>query len=180
MEVSGELKMVISDTRDKYLDVFIAIRRANEITYRAISEVMRKHGCTREQFEVLWACKLTARPITPAELSRWTFRQPHSVVGLLNRMEKQGLIERKRNNSGPKRTLVSPTRKGQEILDVAYPSMVHVVEKIGHQFPDDDMLQFTIYLKRVHDAALEELKASVDKHTSARHKRNIVVSKETK
>ena len=171
--------MMIPDSRNKYIDVLIAIRRANEITYKAISEAVRKHGCTREQFEVLWACELSARPITPAELSRWTFRQPHSVVGLLNRMEKQGLIERRRNNSGPKRTLVSPTQKGREIFNVAYPAMIHVVNNIGHQFPEDEMLQFTLFLKQVRDAALEELKSSVHKRTPARHKRNVASSSET-
>ncbi len=168
--------MVISNSDNKYLGFLISIRRANEITYRAISEAVRKHGCTREQFEVLWACELSARPITPAELSRWTFRQPHSVVGLLNRMEKQGLIERKRNDSGPKRTLVSPTQKGREILNSAYPAMVHVVSEIGRQFPENEMLQFNLYLKRVHDVALEELKSSVHKHAPARHKRNTASS----
>jgi len=171
--------MMIPESGNKYLDVLIAIRRANEITYRAISEAVRKHGCTREQFEVLWACELSARPITPAELSRWTFRQPHSVVGLLNRMEKQGLIERRRNDSGPKRTLVSPTPKGREILDVAYPAMVHVVNGIYHHFPEDEMLQFSHFLKRVHDAALEELKSSVHKHRPARRKRNAASSSQT-
>jgi len=165
--------MVIPDSGKKYLDVLISIRRANEITYRAISEAVRKHGCTREQFEVLWACELSARPITPAELSRWTFRQPHSVVGLLNRMEKQGLIERKRNDSGPKRTLVSPTQKGREILKVAYPAMVHVVSNIYHQFPEGEMLQLILLMQQVRDAASEELKSSVPKHRPARHKRNV-------
>jgi DNA-binding MarR family transcriptional regulator len=179
IETSGELSMVMPDGRNKYLDVLIAIRRANETTYRVISEAVRKHGCSREQFEVLWACQLSARPVTPAELSRWTFRQPHSVVGLLNRMEKQGLIERRRNDSGPKRTLVSPTQKGREIINVAYPAMVHVVTQICQQFPENEMLEFALFLNRVHDAALEELKTSVHKRTPARHKRNAASSSET-
>ena len=171
--------MVMPNDRNKYLDVLIAIRRANEITYKAISEAIRKHGCSREQFEVLWACELSARPVTPAELSRWTFRQPHSVVGLLNRMEKLGLIERRRNDSGPKRTLVSPTQKGREILNVAHPAMIRVVNQIGQQFPENEMLQVTLFLRRVHDAALKELKSSINKRTPARRKRNTASSSET-
>jgi DNA-binding MarR family transcriptional regulator len=155
---------------NKYLEALIAIRRTNEITYKAISEAVRRHGCTREQFEVLWACEVSARPVTPAELSRWTYRQPHSVVGLLNRMEKAGLIERKRNESGPKRTLVSPTQKGQKIFKAAYPAMMDVVTRIGCQFPENNLVHLTLFLKQVHKAALKELKTSVLKRTLTRHR----------
>jgi len=162
--------MVIRDDNNKYLDALIAIRRANEITYKAISEAVRKHGCTREQFEVLWACELSARPVTPTELSRWTYRQPHSVVGLLNRMERGGLVERRRNESGPKRTFVSPTQKGRKIFKAAFPAMTDVVTRIGRRLPEKEMVHLTLFLKQVHEAALAELKSSIIRPAPTREK----------
>jgi DNA-binding MarR family transcriptional regulator len=86
-------------------------------------------------------------------------------------MEKAGLIERKRNDSGPKRTLILPTQKGRQLFKEAYPTLMGVITRITRQFPDDELPQFILYLKKVRDAALGELQPSVLKRSLTRHRR---------
>jgi DNA-binding MarR family transcriptional regulator len=155
---------------DEYLDMWIIMRRANDMTYKALSEALRKHGCTREHFEVLDACERSARPVTTTELSRWLYREPHTIVGLLNRMERAGLIERKHNDSGPQRNLIVPTQKGHKIHKAANPTAIRVISRITHQFPEDLLPKFILSLRKVRDSALKEVKNSVLKESLARRR----------
>jgi DNA-binding MarR family transcriptional regulator len=51
---------------------------------------------------------------TPAEIARRLVREPHSVSGLLSRMEKQGLIKRVKDLPRRNMIRVVMTKKGEE------------------------------------------------------------------
>jgi hypothetical protein len=56
---------------------------------RAAENELRKVGLSMIQAAVLFLVKGAQEPVTPAKLSRWLFREPHTVSGLLNREKKQ-------------------------------------------------------------------------------------------
>ena len=51
------------------------------------------------QAMVLYALKLSPEPLTPSRLARMLCREPHSMSALIDRMEKQGLVEKKHDLS---------------------------------------------------------------------------------
>jgi len=53
-------------------------------------------------------------PATPAEISRWLFREPHTVSGLLDRMEKDGLVTKVKDLDRKNLVRVVITEKGEE------------------------------------------------------------------
>jgi len=71
-------------------------------------------GLTPETVGVLWACRDYPGPLHPAEIARLVFRAPHTVAGMLNRMEKEGLIIRIPKEPGHPFTEVRLTAKGEE------------------------------------------------------------------
>jgi DNA-binding MarR family transcriptional regulator len=85
-----------------------AIIRARE------NELRQKIGISRMQRAVLFIVKTTKVPATPAEISRWLFREPHSVSGLLNRMEKQGLVRKVKDLDRKNLIRIAITEKGEE------------------------------------------------------------------
>jgi DNA-binding MarR family transcriptional regulator len=69
---------------------------------------------TPETVGVLWACRDYPGPLHPAEIARLVFRAPHTVASMLNRLEKEGLIERTPKAPGHPLTEVKLTAKGEE------------------------------------------------------------------
>jgi len=67
---------------------------------RARGNELRKFGISRMQATVLFWLKTMNGSVTPAELSRLLFREPHTVFSLLNRMEKQGLVKKVKDLGG--------------------------------------------------------------------------------
>lgn len=52
---------------------------------------------------------------TPAQISRWLFREPHSISELLSTMEKEGLVRKVRDLDRRDQVRVEPTEKGREL-----------------------------------------------------------------
>ena len=71
-------------------------------------------GLTPETVGVLWACRDYPGPLHPAEIARLVSRAPHTVAGMLNRLEKEGLIVRVPKEPGHPFTEVKLTAKGEE------------------------------------------------------------------
>jgi DNA-binding MarR family transcriptional regulator len=143
---------------DEYIYIWRKIRLANDALYLALSEALSKYGCTREQFEVLFALERSPSGMTPALLSKRMFRKSNSVAGLLNRMEKLGFIRRYRSASGIRSTIILRTEKGKEIFDQAYDTFASVLSNITSQCSDDQLSSIKLYMQNLGKAAIRELK----------------------
>jgi len=54
---------------------------------RVIENSFRSVGLSMMQAGVLLAITTVREPVTPADLSRWMFREPHTIFALLKQME---------------------------------------------------------------------------------------------
>jgi len=68
------------------------------------------------QAMVLYALKLSPEPLTPSRLARMLCREPHSMSALIDRMEQQGLVEKKHDLSRKNLVRVVVTPKGEEVF----------------------------------------------------------------
>jgi len=66
------------------------------------------------QAMVLYALKITSEPLTPSKLARILCREPHSMSALIDRMESQGLVEKKHDLDRKNLVRVVVTAKGDE------------------------------------------------------------------
>jgi len=87
-----------------------AIRRAREI------ELRQRAGLSSIEAGVLHFTKVSKGPVTPSVLARLLHREPHTVSGLVTRMEKRGLVQRKKNLEKKNLVRVVVTKKGEEAL----------------------------------------------------------------
>jgi len=85
---------------------FKALDRAREIELEQI-------GVTTIQADVLHALKTAKEPVTPSMLSRWLYREPHSISGLINRMEEQGLVRKSKDLGKKNLVRVTLTKEGE-------------------------------------------------------------------
>ena len=82
--------------------------------YKARTRELFQYGITPAEAAVLVIVQAIGEKATPAEISRWLFREPHSISGLLARMEKQGLVRKVKDLDRKNLVRVVITEKGQQ------------------------------------------------------------------
>jgi DNA-binding MarR family transcriptional regulator len=111
-------------------------------------------GLSMMHAAVLYIVKASKEPVTPAQISRWLFREPHSVSGLLQRMEKQGLLKRAKDLERKNVIRVTLTEQGEEACRRSR-EMKPIHRIMSHLSPEEsDSLRASLTTLR--DKALEE------------------------
>ena len=84
---------------------------------RVSEDAARSNGMEPQQHQLLLAIKGAApAPSTIAYLAERLQLRHHSVVGLVDRLERRSLIRRRRDPADQRRAQVSLTRSGEEVL----------------------------------------------------------------
>jgi DNA-binding MarR family transcriptional regulator len=96
---------------------------------------------TPETVGVLWACRDYPGPLHPAEIARLVFRAPHTVVGMLNRMENEGLVVRIPKEPGHPFTEVKLTAKGEEACAPAIDILKDVIAETMSVLSEEELEQ---------------------------------------
>lgn len=99
---------------DEDYRLWVMLLRVRDIGLKARERELAKHNLRPRHSAVLFAIKELGRNATPGEIARRTYREPHSLSVMLNRMERDGLIRKKKSPEGGNRITVSLTRKGQQ------------------------------------------------------------------
>ena len=100
--------------KDLDFEIYRSIDRAHAILNRARGLELSQFGITPEHAGVLRTLLDAGGSLTNADISATQIRQSNSVTTLVTRMEKMGLVEKKRAGMGTK-IVVSITPKGQDI-----------------------------------------------------------------
>ncbi|UCC60918.1 MAG: hypothetical protein JSV02_03615 [Dehalococcoidia bacterium] len=142
---------------DESLTTWTMIRQ----TWAAINKVaetkLSKINSTPEKVAVLWACRDYPSILTPAEISRLVFRENQTVAGLLNRMEKEGLVKRIPKRKGHPFTEIKLTPKGEQATAPGIEIMKRVVTELLADMPKAKQEQLRELLLPLRDKALDQL-----------------------
>ena len=116
-----------------------------------------KVGLSHEKVIVLQLAKLYDSPLTPAEISRSLFRDGQTIAGLLNRMEKEGLVTRDKKRSGKPYTEVKATAKGEELCEPGVQTIVSFVRDIMSCLSTEELEQLHKLLVKIRQRVIDEL-----------------------
>lgn len=83
---------------------------------KALGHLMSKEGITLRQWEVL-ACLSARECCSQAELAEYLSIEPHTLAGVLKRMQEAGLLERRSCPDDRRRNRIFPTAAASEIWD---------------------------------------------------------------
>lgn len=114
-------------------------------------------GSTPETVGVLWACRDYPGPLHPAEIGRLVFRAPHTIAGMLNRMEKEGLIERIAKKPGHPFTEVRLTAKGEEACSPRIEILKDVIAETMSALSEEELEQLLEVTRALQLKALDML-----------------------
>lgn len=130
-------------------------------TWTAVNKVaeakLAKVGLTPEKATVLWACRDYPAPLIPAEIARLMFRENQTIAGLLNRMEKDGLVTRIPKRKGQPYTEIKITDKGKELCDPGVEVYKGLIFDLMAVLPEEEQEQLQKSLRVLRDKMLQEL-----------------------
>ena len=125
------------------------------IMYKARARELFQYGITPEQAAILFIVQAIGEKATPAEISRWLFREPHSISGLLARMEKEGLVRKVKDLDRKNLVRVVITEEGQQAYQQS--TKRESIHKIMSSLSEEDHQQLRSYLEVLQNKALQEL-----------------------
>jgi len=84
---------------------------------------------------ILFLVEAMGKDVTPAKITRMLLREPHSISGILIRMEKNGLLKRTKNMERKNLIRITLTTKGENALKQAMKKAgtTHVLSKLTEE-----------------------------------------------
>ena len=79
---------------DQDFRLWVLLEQVTRALRKAREKELNEYGISAADAAVFSIIQATDKQATPAEISPWLLREPHSVSGLLSRMEKEGLVRR--------------------------------------------------------------------------------------
>ena len=139
---------------DRDLKLWILLNQADTALLNSTDDELRPYGLTAMQSVVLFVVQAIGNKATPTEISRWLLRKPHSVSGLLDRMEKIGLVK-KTNDADRKNVIrVTLTAKGKQVYKQSLKK--ESIRRALSSLSDKECQVLESVLKSIRDAALEK------------------------
>jgi DNA-binding MarR family transcriptional regulator len=104
-------------TTDQDRQLWTLLNQTHHAIWRAREKELDDTGLSAIQAGVLFFVSTVEEPVTPALLSRSLHREPHTISGLLTRMEKQGLVRRVKDLKRKNQVRIVLTSKGKKAYE---------------------------------------------------------------
>lgn len=140
---------------DKVYILWVLLRQAKDAVFKATEKELRQYGISPEEAAVLSVVQALGNKAIPAEISRWLLREPHTVSGILSRMEKKGLLRKTKDLDRKNLVRVSLTDKGQQAYYQS--AKLESFRQIISSLSEDKRQQLSSWLKTLRERALKEL-----------------------
>lgn len=95
------------------------LKRVADRLSEEVAQLLRAHGLTAASFDVLATLRRAGPPhaLSPSELMDWTMVASGTMTNRLDRLEADGLIERRPNPTDGRGSIVALTPKGFALID---------------------------------------------------------------
>ena len=108
---------------DPTVVLFALLDESCHAATRVLENRLRSLGLSMMKVGILFCLRQMPEPKTPANLSRWLFREPNTIFSQLKEMEKLGLVRRIKDLDRRNMVRVELTEKGEEMYHQARPNV---------------------------------------------------------
>ncbi|WP_113697775.1 MarR family winged helix-turn-helix transcriptional regulator [Amycolatopsis albispora] len=110
-----------------------ALVRLSHLVQRVFTDASRDHDLTQPQAQLL--CALNAGPVGMTELSRVLHLEKSSLTGLVDRVERRGLVRRVRDDHDRRACRIELTEQGAELGQRAHNDVVDRLDELTAGMP---------------------------------------------
>jgi len=140
---------------DPDYNLWVLLHQARDAIFRARDKELSQYGITTMQSAVLFIITALGGEATATEISRWLSREPHSVSGLLARMEREGLVRKVKDLVKKSQVNVTLTAKGRQAHSESLKR--ESLRGIMSCLTEEERQQLVSSLKQLRDKALGSL-----------------------
>ena len=138
-------------------EAFLHLLRTGDAVFAAESAHLSRHEISQGRFTVLMLLNRCAeQPSTPAELADEAGVTRATMTGLVDTLEKDGLVTRKNDSADRRTVLVKLTRAGLKLLDRMLPGYFASVTKMMHPLNSAERKQLVALLQKIQRGLLAE------------------------
>ena len=145
---------------DRQYHCWLVLLRTAEIILRARDKELEPYGLTASQAAVLYTIDNLGDRATVGNISKWLFKKPHTVSGILDRMERLGLVVRIMNHGQKGRVFIEMTPKGQKAREIA--SKRETIHAVMSVLQKSELEELERLLEAINAQAAEVLRASAE------------------
>ncbi len=139
---------------DKDQALWLLLEQTRNAIYKARELELEQYGVSTVQAGVLFVIHTMGGRTRPADIARWLVREPHSISGLLSRMERDGLIKRVPDPDRKNAVSIVFTEYGRDICSKTFQR--ESVKQILECLSNEDRKQLMASLIRLRDRALKD------------------------
>jgi DNA-binding MarR family transcriptional regulator len=136
-------------------EIWALLDQAATAISRVADNELSQLGISMMQGAVLFFVKNAKEPVTPAQISRWLFREPLTISQLLIRMEKHGLVKRTKDLDRKNMLRITLTEKGEQAYQKQ--TEMRVVSRILSTLSTEELDKLGASLRKLRDEAVREL-----------------------
>ena len=122
--------------------------RALDAVMPAYRELFARYGVTEQQWRVLrviW----TSENVTSARLSQRTLLSPPSLVNIIDRLEKKGLVSRIRNADDRRQTFIVATKEGRQLQEEVTPQVTEIQQLVQSFVTEEEWQALDVILSKI-------------------------------
>ncbi len=142
-------------SEDEDQDLWLLLTHTRYAIFRARELELQRYGITPEQVSLLFVVKAKDNRATPAELSRYLLRQPHTESALVDRMAKKGLVKKVKDLERKNLVRVAITEKGQKAFEQS--AKRGPIHRIMGELSPEEKRKFRKYLETIYAKARQEI-----------------------
>ncbi len=137
--------------------LWLLLEQTRNAIYKARELELEQYGVSAVQAGVMFVVHTMGGRTRPAEIARWLVREPHSISGLLTRMEKDGLLRRAPDPERRNAVSIVLTERGQDICNKTF--LRESVRQILSVLDEEERQHLAGLLLALRDRALKDRRA---------------------
>ena len=157
-------------------EVFALFYETSDLLLKCEDAAYAEFGLSQQQFLVLKAIESSDKPsVKIIDVARKLKRNSNSITMIIDRMERDGLVERVRDLQDRRSVHLSLTEKGKKKLYQASKVGWSLILRLTSCFSEEEMKTFTRLIEKMREKTLKEL--NPEKAIEAIGKPNIEMAK---
>jgi len=140
--------------------LWVIIHQTHDLLARYEDKVLEEVGLTREQQLILWLMEFMSEgndnPVILSDLASSLFRNLNSISAIVDRMEKNGLIEKFRDLPDRRAIRLVVTPRGKETFNNAVSPNSLLIKRVFSNFSHEEMHTLRVLLKKLRTKIKEE------------------------
>ncbi|GAA4455123.1 MarR family transcriptional regulator [Novipirellula rosea] len=137
-------------------ETLVSLLRTGDQLENRLARFFRDHDLTLTQFNMLRILQTEGRPLTCGEIKQQMIQVVPAITGVVDRLEKQGRVERQRCSEDRRVVYVSITPQGESLCNQAIPMLKKLESSLLKGLSQKELKQMIALLEKTRESLRKE------------------------